>query len=99
MVYPCLTNIYPYKCVYDGNRDTLSFTSLYEDINPRLIKRIMDASYKSEILSAKARKLIEESDIAKKDVSIVDFDVDSKDSEFIIDEYPNNVSLTFRKKK
>ena len=94
-----VNNIYPYKCVYDGNRDTLSFTSLYEDINPRLIKRIMDASYKSEILSDKAKRLIEESDITRKDVSIVDFDVDSKDAEFIIDEYPNNVSLTFRKKK
>ncbi|UKI57903.1 MAG: hypothetical protein L6V81_11730 [Clostridium sp.] len=43
-----VNNIYPYKCIYDGNSDTLSFTSLYEDINPRLIKRILDASYKSK---------------------------------------------------
>ena len=47
----------------------------------------------------RARKIIEESDIAKKDVSIVDFSESRKDSEFIITEYPNSVSLTFRKKK
>lgn len=94
-----VNNVFPYKCIYDGNSDTLSFTSFYEDINPRLIKRILDASYKSEILSDKAKRLIEENDIAKKDISIVDFSENRKDSEFIINEYPNNVSLTFRKKK
>lgn len=94
-----VNNVFPYKCVYDGNRDILLFSSLYEDINSRLIKRILDANYKSEILSDKAKKIIEESDIAKKDVSIVDFSESRKDSEFIITEYPNSVSLTFKKKK
>ena len=56
-------------------------------------------NHKMEDKVVQLKQIIEESDIAKKDVSIVDFSESRKDSEFIITEYPNSVSLTFRKKK
>lgn len=94
-----VNNIFPYRCTYRTQDDIVTFSSTYEDINPRLIRRILDSQYSSDLLTEKGRKIIEESDIAMKDVSIADFSESRKDTEFIIDEYPNNVSLTFRKKK
>lgn len=89
-------NIFPYECIYQTQDDTLTFKSEYEDISKRLIRRILESTYNEDLLTSKAKKLIEESTTSTLDTSIID-SKDKKESTYIIDELPNRLVLSLKK--
>ena len=92
-------NIYPYKVIYMTNSDTIRFSSKFEEMTPRIIERILDSSYDSEILTETAKKIIDESEAAKKSISILNYNKLTESEEYGIEELPNRLVLMQKRSK
>ena len=94
-----VNNIFPYRCTYRAQDDTVAFSSAYEDVSSRLIRRILDAQYNNDLLTEKGRKIIEDIEVSTKDATISEFNGHKNDEEFTIEELPNRLVLTLKSKK
>ena len=92
-------NIYPYKVTYMANSDTINFSSEFEEVSPRIIERVLESQYDSSILTEKAKKIIDDSDTSKKDVSILNYHKLTSSEEYTIEELQNRLVLVQKGKR